>query len=133
MLAPGKRWHQENAGTRKTLAPGKGWHQGNAGTRKGVQGGKVSKNKDWNRDSLPRPDTEGQITGTTAKSYNCSFVCAVASYSEIQGRDNQDGAPSDSVSFLKLLMSPPYIVINLLQLSQGSHKFFHTKPEHISW
>jgi hypothetical protein len=65
MLAPGKRWHQESAGVREMLAPEKGWYQERSTRWEGIE------EQDWNRDSLPRPDTEGQVTGTTAKSHNC--------------------------------------------------------------
>jgi hypothetical protein len=43
-------------------------------------------------------------------------VCAVASYSEVQKRDNQGGAPADSVSCLKFSKFPPYQFIISLQL-----------------
>ena len=108
----------------------------------GVQGGKVSKNETGTeiiyqgrtqRDRLPVQRRLMmrlmQSRGRTYKhdywqgSHNCHpscfrVICAVASYSGlgVQGRDNQGGAPADSVSRLKLLMSPPYQVINALQL-----------------
>ena len=75
--------------------------------------------RDWNRDNLLRPDTEGQVTGTMAThalgkdkhdcwqgTHNCHpscfrVLCAVASYSEVQGRDSQGGAPADPAHPLK--------------------------------
>ena len=54
MLAPEQYWHRENADTRKRLAPGKGIKLEDIEER------------DWNRDNLPKPDTEGQVIGTTA-------------------------------------------------------------------
>jgi len=108
--------------------------------------------RDWNRDNLQRPDTEGQATGTIAThafeegrtnmttgkgTHNCHpscfrVLCAVVSYSEVQGRDSQGGAPADPACRLKLLMFPPHQRINALQLRQGSHKFPHITPERLS-
>ena len=42
------------------LTTGKGWRQ-----ERGIMWEDIEE-QDWNRDNLPRPDTEGQVTGTTA-------------------------------------------------------------------
>ena len=60
VLAPEQYRHQENADTRRGLAPGKGWHQ-----ERGIKLEDIEE-RDWNRDNLPKPDTEGQVIGTTA-------------------------------------------------------------------